>query len=48
MMFICQGAGASREGATEDKTAESTPPRDRKTRNSRHKHKTSIKRRTNG
>ena len=42
------GAGASREGATEDKTAESTPLRDKKTRNSWHKHKTSIRRRTNG
>lgn len=42
------GAGASRQGATEDKTAGSTPPRDRKTRNSWHRHKTPIRRRTNG
>lgn len=40
------GADASKEGATEDKTVESTPPRDRKTRNSQHK--TSMRRWTNG
>ena len=42
------GAGASRQGAPEDKTAGSTPPRDRRTRNSRRKHKTPTRRRTNG